>query len=225
MSNRGTVAAIGYMTGKNPTNTGSSRRTALRTIGGVVAFGVGLGGAGSAAANHEVGHQENYAEIEFNPQRTTGGSVRVARYVSKGDGFITIHTWDLIDDQNGPDTICGVSGFFGPGEYSNVTVELFDEGSGYSPAFGDRARLKEDQRLVAVPHRDMNHNGSFDFVTAENPAHADIPFTNGTRARDDLPVDGAVNDWAEVKLVTDNRKGEVNGERKGNGRGKDSSKA
>lgn len=191
------------MIDKGSSNAGSSRRKVLRTVGGTVALGIGLGTAGSAAANHEEGHQENYAEIRFNPQRTSGRSVRVARLVTRGDGFITIHTWDLIEEQNGPDTICGVAGPFGPGEYSNVEVPLFDEGTGYSPAFGDRDRLEETQRLVAVPHRDMNHSGSFEFVTEENPGHADIPFTNGRQVRDDLPVDGAVNDWAEVKVVTD----------------------
>ncbi|SFG14516.1 hypothetical protein SAMN04488063_1562 [Halopelagius inordinatus] len=193
------------MSEKNYLRAATGRRTALRTIGGAIAFGVGLGSVGSAAAVHEESHQENYADIKFNPQRTTGESVRVARYEPKGDGFITIHTWDLIEEQNGSDTICGVSGLFEPGEYSNVEVQLFDDGTGYSPAFGDRERLEEDQPLVAVPHRDRNDNGSFDFVTEENPAHADIPFTNGTQVRDDLPVDGATNDWADVKVVSDNR--------------------
>lgn len=126
--------------------------------------------------------------------------MRVARYEPDGDGFVTIHTWDLIEEGNSFDTICGVSEPFGPGAYSNVEVPLFEEGSGYSSHAFDQSRLQEDQPLVAVPHRDVNHNGTFDFVAA---AH-DIPFTHGTHVRNDLPFPGAVNDWADVKVVADN---------------------
>lgn len=182
-----------------PPKTTINRRNALRTIGGTVAVGIGLGAVAPAAAHDEEGHQENYAEIKFNPQRTAGGSLRVARYEPKGDGFITIHTWGLITRGDAANTICGVTGPFGPGRYSNVEVRLFEDGTGYSDAFGDQDRLEESQPLVAVPHRDMNHNSSFEKGT-------DIPFTNGTQVRNDLPLDGAVNDWADVKVVPDNRK-------------------
>lgn len=187
------------------------RRTALRTLGGALALGIGLGSAPISTATH----QENHAEIKFNPQRTTGESVTVAKYEPKGDGFITIHTWDLIDEQDGPGTICGVSELIEPGKHRNIEVTLFEDDTGYSPEFADQQRLEADQRLVAVPHRDIEHTGEFDFTGHE---HTDIPFTNGTQVRDDLPVDDAVNDWAYVRVVPDNGDGAPDGASRGRGR-------
>lgn len=181
------------------------RRTAIRTFAGALTLGVGLGSVQTVSAED----QSNYAEIEFDDQQSGGATVRVARTLVEADGFITIHTWDLIAEQNGPDTICGVSGSLEPGEYFDVPVRLFHPRTGYSDAFGDQKRLEESQRLVAVPHRDMNHSGAFEFTEAP---HTDVPFTNGPEARTDLPVDDAVNDVASVSVGRS--EDEPDGERK-----------
>jgi hypothetical protein len=199
------------------------RRTALRTLAGALAASGGLGGTTTAAVA-EGGDEEgeNYAEIEFNNQRSDGTSVEVASLRIEMGGFITIHTWDLIQEQNGRDTIVGVSRYLETGEYENETVPLFVEENGISPAFHDQERLEHGQRLVAVPHRDVNDNGTFDF-TDENENPHDIPFTDGSRARTDLPVDGAVNDIAAVAVVPESADGQSqdHDEDPGQGEGRD----
>lgn len=170
------------------------RRTLIQTIG----TGIGLGTVGAASA----AHQENYAEITFDDQKSDGSTVTVERLDIAADGFITIHTWDLIAEQDGPNTIAGVSELLEAGSYVDVDVRLFDDGTGYSDVF-DQDRLSNGRhRLIAVPHRDIEHTGSFDFTSAP---HKDIPFTRGTRVREDLPVDGAVNDEAVVVVSQGSR--------------------
>ena len=169
------------------------RRTAIRTGAGVLGLGAGLGSLGSTSADH----QDNYAEVEFGDQRSNGATVTVDRTTLHADGFITIHTWDLIAEQDGPGTIIGVSRHLTPGEYVDEVVRLFHPTRGFSPTFEGQKRLTEDQRLVAVPHRDMEHTGEFDFSEAP---HVDVPFTQGSREREDLPVDGAVNSVASVAI-------------------------
>lgn len=138
-----------------------------------------------------------YAEIEFEDQESDGTSVTVARTYLEGDGFITIHTWDLIAEQDSPGTIVGVSELLTPGEYKNITVNLFADGTGSSPGFEGQERLEGTQKLVAVPHRDVTGTGEVEF-TGEN-GH-DIPFQNGPASRDDLPVPSAVNDVGTVTV-------------------------
>lgn len=181
------------------------RRKAIRTVAGALTVGVGLGSIHSASAEQ----QTNYAEIEFDDQRGGGAVVRVARTLVEADGFITIHTWDLIAKQDGPNTICGVSRLLEPGEYFDVPVKLFHGRTGYSEAFGDQKRLEESQQLIAVPHRDVNHSGAFEFTEAP---HTDVPFTDGPETRFDLPVDDAVNDVASVTV--DRSDDRLNGEGK-----------
>lgn len=169
------------------------RRTLIHSIGA----GIGLGTVGTVTAEH----QENYAEITFNDQQTGGAVVRVARTFLEHDGFITIHARDLLNppegNGDGPGTIVGVSRPLEPGEHFDEAVRLFHHRTGYSQEFGNQKRLKESQSLIAVPHRDMNHTGEFEF-TGEH--HTDVPFTNGPETREDLPVPGAVNDVAEVTV-------------------------
>lgn len=176
-----------------------TRRQAISTVGALIIGSTGV----AAAEDQEKGgesadDQENYAIVDFREQESDGHYVTIRRAKLLADGFITIHTWDLIDEQDGPNTICGVSHLLTPGDYYGIKVPLFNPGSGYSEAFGEQNRLQETQRLVAVPHRDMNHNGTFDFT---GESHIDIPFTRGPAVRTDLPVTNAVNDIDLVKVV------------------------
>ncbi|WP_331235311.1 DUF7282 domain-containing protein [Natronorarus salvus] len=167
---------------------------AIRTVAGALTLGAGFGGLGSVSAEH----QENYAEIDFSDQRSNGTTVTVDYTKLRADGFITVHTWDLIVEQDGPGTIVGVSRHLEPGEYVDEVVRLIHPTRGFSSAFDDQNRLSEDQRPIVVPHRDMEHIGEFDFAVAP---YVDIPFTNGTREREDLPVEGAVNNVASVTVA------------------------
>lgn len=179
-----------------------SRRDVLAGAGGLTVAGL-AGCTVRASHEEESSGQNNYAEIAFSDQESDGTSVTVDRTYVEQDGFITIHTWDLVTQQDGAGTIIGSSRLLEAGEngegreYLNETVELFDSDTGFSSEFEGRSRLRKSQTLIAVPHRDMDHSGDFNF-TAD--PHVDIPFTKGSRIRTDLPVDGAVNDEADVSL-------------------------
>jgi len=179
-------------------DTDISRRNVLGGIGSLAL--AGLAGCTVRGAQAE---QNNYAEIAFSDQESDGTSVTVDRVYLEQDGFVTLHTWELITQQDGAGTIVGVSGLLEAGEngegkeYLHETVELFDPDAGFSKEFEGRDRLRQSQPLVAVPHRDMDGSGEFNFTT---DPHVDVPFTEGSRIRTDLPVDGAVNDEAKVNL-------------------------
>jgi hypothetical protein len=173
------------------------RRDVLGGIGGLSVAGV-VGGTGFASHEDESG-QQNFAEIAFTDQRTDGTTVTVDRTYLEQDGFITIHTWDLVTQQDGAGTIIGASRLLEAGEngegkeYLDETVELFNADTGVLPEIAEQERLKKSQTLIAVPHRDMNHSGEFE-------ASVDVPFSEGSRIRTDLPAEGAVNDVANVNL-------------------------
>lgn len=166
--------------------------------------GLAGGTAIGASSEEDESEQNNYAEIAFRQQTIDGTSLVIDRTYVEHDGFITIHTWDLVTEQDGAGTIIGASRLLEAGEdgegkeYKNEEVPLFDSGTGFSSEFEGRHRLWGNQTLIAVPHRDINRNGKFDFTTEP---HVDIPFTEGSRMRGDLPVDGAVNDEAHVTVT------------------------
>ena len=191
------------MTDKDSNHTRVGRRNVLTAAASGLAV-VGLTGFVAGAREDESGGQNNYAEIAFSDQTTDGTYVTVDRTYVEHDGFITIHTWDLITQQDGPGTIVGVSELLEAGkdgegrEYIDKRVELFDPDTGFSAEFEGQDRLEEDQPLVAVPHRDMEHTGEFDFTT---DPHVDVPHTEGSKMRTDLPVDDAVNDEAYLTIT------------------------
>ena len=184
-----------------------SRRNVVQTFGGIGLAAL-AGCTAQATRTQETAtdsqpDQNNYAEVAFSDQRTDGTTVTVDRAYLEHDGFVTIHKWELVTQQNGAGTIIGVSELLEAGddgegkEYLDMTVELFDPDTGFSQEYEGQERLRESQTLVAVPHRDMDYSGEFNFT--EDP-HVDVPFTEGSRIRTDLPVDGAVNDEADVRL-------------------------
>jgi hypothetical protein len=172
------------------------RRDVLGGIGGLTVAGLVSGT--DVASHDETSGQRNFAEIAFSDQQSDGTSVTVDRTYLEQDGFITIHTWDLVTQQDGAGSLIGASRMLeaedGKGkEYLDETVELFDADTGVLPEVAEQEQLEEDQTLIAVPHRDMDHSGEFD-------SSVDIPFSKGSRIRTDLPADGGVNDVADVRL-------------------------
>jgi hypothetical protein len=130
--------------------------------------------------------------------------VRVANATLDDGGFIVIHN-DLLlqidpNDSNAENfrkvvnSISGVSGLLSPGESKNVIV----------PLRPDRVEDGE-QTLIAMPHRDTNGNGEYDFED-EFPPAADFPYWNDP---DDpgpgfVGGSGPVVDPATVRLVDGN---------------------
>lgn len=165
-----------------------TRRAALAGFGSLA-----FGGLVSA---HDRKGQLDYAEVDFPDQVTGGRAVRVGRMAVDADAFITIHSWGLISEQDGPNTILGVDGPFSPGEYESFEVPLFDHGIGASDAFDGVSQLGFGvHQLVAVPHLDKDHDGAFNF-DHENPT--DVPFGNGPQTVENTPFPGAVNDTGWV---------------------------
>lgn len=174
-----------------------------------MAAGIGLGAVGTVSASHE--HSDPWASVEITDQATDGFTLTIARTKVLADAFMTVHTWDLIEEQDGPNTIIGVSGPLEPGIHKWFPVVFFHPGMGYSRAeseddggFYDVTRLQDilddgqdEIDVIAVPHRDMNHSGRFEF-TGED--HVDIPFQNGPKAEQNLPVEDAVNDVATLTV-------------------------
>jgi hypothetical protein len=130
--------------------------------------------------------------------------VRVAEASLDDGGFIVIHN-DLLlqidpNDTNAENfqkvvnSISGVSGLLPGGESKNVIV----------PLRPDRVEDGE-QTLIAMPHRDTNGNGEYDFED-EFPPAADFPYWNDP---DDpgpgfVGGSGPVVDPATVRLVAGN---------------------
>ncbi|QCC47264.1 hypothetical protein DV707_06030 [Halobellus limi] len=78
--------------------------------------------------------------------------------VSAG-GFVAIHDSSLLDGAV-IESVIGVSGYLEPGLHENVTVTLYD----VPGATFEQSALTEDETLVAMPHRDTNESGTYDFV-------------------------------------------------------------
>jgi hypothetical protein len=100
------------------------------------------------------------------------------------DGYIAIHSTPLVPEGGSPqDSVIGVSAYLDAGTYADFEVELFDV-----PGLNaDQSELKNDQRLIAMPHEETNGNQAYNFLTSNG--QEDIPyFVNGD------PNDGPVID-------------------------------
>lgn len=184
-----------------------TRRRVLGSIAGatVAALGTGVGQVTAAAPE---------ASVSFPDQtrgRGNGGArVRVEEATLDDGGFIVIHNDLLLEiDPDDSDTenfrkvvnsIAGVSGLLPAGESQNVIVQL-------------RPDRVEDgkQTLIAMPHRDTNGNGEYDFED-KFPPENDFPYWNDP----DNPGpgfksgSGPVVDPATVELVDGNSGGGSN---------------
>jgi hypothetical protein len=80
-------------------------------------------------------------------------ALTVERTVVHDGGFVAIHDASLLDGDV-LESVIGVSDKLDPGSHEAVEVALDDVPSG-------------DARLIAMPHKDTNANGAYDFVTSE----------------------------------------------------------
>ena len=71
-------------------------------------------------------------------------------------------------------SVIGVSNALDAGTHEPVTVPLFEDVPG---AAFDTQRLTESQTLIAMPHRDTNGNGTYDFVASNGKQ--DGPYIDG----------------------------------------------
>jgi hypothetical protein len=116
------------------------------------------------------------ASVMFNDQETDGNSVMVESVSMTKGGFVAIHDSSLLDG-NVLGSVIGVSEKLDAGTHENVEVMLFE---GVPGGDYDQEVLKEDQKLIAMPHLDTNDNATYDFITSDG--EKDGPYTEGGKA-------------------------------------------
>lgn len=106
--------------------------------------------------------QPETAMATFKDQKTDGSSVTVESTTLPNGGFVAIHDSSLLDG-NVLGSVIGVSEKLDAGMHANVEVSLYTSVPG---AEYDQSALQEDQTLIAMPHKDTNDNGTYDFITS-----------------------------------------------------------
>jgi uncharacterized surface protein with fasciclin (FAS1) repeats len=116
------------------------------------------------------------ASVAFNDQ-TAVDSVNTSSVYVPENGFVAIHDSTLFDGVV-QGSVIGVSEQLEPGVHNDVPVALFDEertGGSF-----EKDSLQTDQTLIAMPHKDTNDNGSYDFLTSNGAE--DGAYTEGGSA-------------------------------------------
>ena len=106
------------------------------------------------------------ASATFEDQSTDGSSVTVASAALPDGGFVAMHDSSLLDG-NVAGSVIGVSEKYDAGTVMKVEIPLY---SGVPGSDFDQSTLQEDQTLIAMPHKDTNDNGTYDFITSGGEA-------------------------------------------------------
>lgn len=167
---------------------GHGRETSRRTF--LSASAVGLTGAGIAAAStgaaadsdsddgeddeyDEDGEMKPFATVEFSNQLADRTTVVVDQVVMSTSGFVAIHDARLFEGEP-LESVIGVSEYLDAGAHYAVEIDLFDVPGA---DFGDESQvLGEGQPLVAMPHRNVNRDTTYEFVSSDG--ELDGPFTD-----------------------------------------------
>ena len=124
------------------------------------------------------------ASATFDDQSSDGSNVTVASAALPEGGFVAMHDSSLLDG-NVAGSVIGVSEKFDAGTYSDVMVPLYSGVPGQD--FGGQSSLDGDQTLIAMPHKDTNGNGTYDFITSGG--EQDGPYTqDGEAVVDDAKI-------------------------------------
>lgn len=99
------------------------------------------------------------AAVSFATQDTPGDTVVIKCARLNDGGFVAIHDSSL-QDGNTVDSVIGVSGYLESGKNEEVEIALDEP-------------LREDNTLIAMPHRDTNDSQEYEFV--ESGAEQDGP--------------------------------------------------
>jgi PGF-CTERM protein len=102
------------------------------------------------------------ASVTMTDQASGGDLVYVESAFLPSGGFVTAHDSSLLDGETF-DSVRGTSAYLEPGHHEHVPITLDEP-------------LEERDTLVAMPHRDTNDNGEYDFVTSEGAE--DGPYTD-----------------------------------------------
>ncbi|QIO21182.1 CARDB domain-containing protein [Haloarcula sp. JP-L23] len=101
------------------------------------------------------------ASVTLDDQSSDGTTVVVTDVSVSEGGYVVIHDSSLLEG-NVVGSVIGVSEYLEPGEYDEVTVELFDvSGAGFA-----EPTLTENQTLIAMPHLETTDDETYDFVAS-----------------------------------------------------------
>lgn len=188
------------------TTTDVSRRTIIRGMAGLAAFG----GVGTAAADDEDGGADPSADVSFLDQTVSndgsGPTVTVDLEMNEG-GYQSIHQYSRFQFAEGEDpeeydvpvpdelgnpiceSLIGITEYLEPGVHEDLEVPLFRSDS---PAVELGAAgvgpLEESQAMIAIPHYNTTGEGTFN--CPDDPSTPD-PFENGEE------VDGAFRNGSQ----------------------------
>ena len=123
------------------------------------------------------------ASATFEDQSTDGSSVTVASAALPDGGFVAMHDSSLLDG-NVAGSVIGVSEKYDAGTVMKVEIPLY---SGVPGSDFDQSALQEDQTLIAMPHKDTNDNGTYDFITSGGEADGAY-VQNGSAVVDDAEI-------------------------------------
>lgn len=165
-----------------------SRRTAIKSmvVSGVTLLGVGATGMSVAQedASESDAPVEQEATVTFTDQTTDGTSVIAESATLPDGGFVTIHDEALLTNDDPVGSVIGVSEFHGAGDHADIEIPLFGEIQGTE---FETSTLRENQTLIAMPHKDTNSSEEYEFVATNG--QEDGPYTVNGQA---VIADGCV---------------------------------
>ena len=150
-----------------------------------LATAVGVTGVGSARPDKNNGKGNNEARANFPDQTVEAedGTVEVSvkqAFLPDG-GFVVIHNETLLQGAVVP-SIVGKSEALGAGGHGDVDIEVPVDGIVDADGSGET-------ELIAMPHRDTNDNGSYDFP---DDTSEDVPYFVGNDPDNGPVIDAAV---------------------------------
>ena len=157
-----------------------------------------VGGFGMLAGAQESDTANGTATVTFGNQSSDGTTVTVASAETSEGGFMAMHTAALLDGEVLDSTLGQAQ--IESGQVSDVEVPLFNVPG--QTAFGDQSALQEDQTLIAMPHKDTNDNGNYDFITSDGSE--DGPYTaNGSAVVDPAFITLESEDGGDTTATAD----------------------
>ncbi len=93
------------------------------------------------------------ASVTYDQSRTNGSSITVERVELSENGFLAIHDSSLLDGDTFA-SVRGVSGQLSAGVHEDVSFRLDEP-------------LESNDTLIAMPHKDTDDDGEYDFVTSD----------------------------------------------------------
>lgn len=115
------------------------------------------------------------ADVDFVETSSGGHLIIVPRAVLPQAGFVAVHDSTLLSKQDPFGSVIGISRPLPAGTHTNVSIEL-----GPVPGNNKAFTTNATDTIIAMPHKDSNNNGVYDFITSQGAD--DGPFSGGAHA-------------------------------------------